>query len=185
MKYDDTVLTILQHNCNRSTSVMQGLMESGEGADIIAIQEPWIGKTGKGKGKKKNVVCIGEGQITVGNRNFDIVYRQVNETARTMWMIRKDKGLRYTTREDLWDDKDVGVLDVKYGNEKVRIINVYNQRENGGGGSEWCMERFPKGISRGQPTIAVGDFNAKGGSWDLREEEPRGKLVMWVAEEEE
>lgn len=48
-------------------------MESGVQADIIAIQEPWLGEVGKGKGKKKNMVSIGGGNITVGNRNFDII----------------------------------------------------------------------------------------------------------------
>lgn len=67
-------LKILQHNCNRSTNVVQGLMEIGKEVDILAIQEPWIGKTGEKK-KKQEAISIGNGEITVGNSNYHILYR--------------------------------------------------------------------------------------------------------------
>lgn len=100
-------------------------------------------------------------------------------------MVRNDKGLKYTMRDDLWDDKDRSIMDVRYGEKRVRIINVYNQAKQGGKGIGWCMERFPKGVCKGQPTILIGDFNAKGGQWDQKEEEPRGRLVTEVTEGED
>lgn len=68
IKYKHEVWTILQYNCNRSTNVMQGMMESGANGDIIAIQEPWIGKIQGKKKKKKGRIEVGGGEMTVGNK---------------------------------------------------------------------------------------------------------------------
>lgn len=66
-------LVILQHNCNRSINMMQGLMDSGRRADIIAIQEPGIGKTRRGKKNTGGAVELGNREIIVGSQNFDIL----------------------------------------------------------------------------------------------------------------
>lgn len=69
-------LVILQHNCNRSINMMQGLMESGRRADIIEIQEPWIGKTRRGKKNTEGAVDLGNREIIVGSQNFDMLYKK-------------------------------------------------------------------------------------------------------------
>lgn len=155
-------VVIFQQNCNRSTSVRQNLMDIGGKVDILAIQEPWIGE----KNRKKKVlgaVECGNRQITVGQSGYDIVYEQGSEerNARVMWMIRKDSGLKWTVRNDIWKEWDASVLDVKMEKERVlRIVNIYNQDHKKEG--KWCMERIPIGIGMGVDLMVLGDFNAKG-----------------------
>lgn len=178
IRYNHRTLTIWQHNCNRSTNVMQGMMESGVSADIIAIQEPWIGKVGGKRKKKKNQIELVEGEITVGNQNFDIIYKKGEQQARVMWMISKDLGLKYTTRDDVWDDVDAAVLDVEIkeksrGKRKLRIMNIYNHEARGQRRGGWCMERMPAGIGGSQMSVILGDMNAKGGcgmTWSQQKE---------------
>lgn len=177
-------LRILQHNCNRSTNVMQGLMESGVKADVIAIQEPWVGKLER-KRKVRGAVGLGNGQITVGSGNFDVIFRQhPTETGRVMWMVRRDKNIRYSVRNDIWDDRDGSVLDVTHGEETTRIINIYHQASQNGS-TEWCLRRFPRNPCSGQKTILLGDFNAKAMAWDWRSEAIREEEVMRVVERNE
>jgi hypothetical protein len=95
MKDKPRVLTILQHNCNRSTNVMQGIIDLDAGADILAIQEPWIGK----KGKRTNVVRTEGRKYTVGHQGYEIIYS--SSESRVMWMIKNDSRLVYSVREDV------------------------------------------------------------------------------------
>lgn len=194
MSYNHKVMTILQHNCNRSTNVMQGLMDSGVRSDIIAIQEPWIGKIGKRKRKtKKNEVSLGGGEVTVGNRNFDIIYKQGDEHARVMWMVRKDMGLKYEIRDDVWEHPDTSIIDVEIeggenegGKRRIRIVNIYNQAVVKSDRGGWCMKKMPRGVGRGQPTVILGDMNTTGGPWDSREEPTtRAREIEEQMEEEE
>ena len=42
--FESAKFRILQHNCNRSTNVMQTILEYAvKNADIVLVQEPWIG----------------------------------------------------------------------------------------------------------------------------------------------
>jgi hypothetical protein len=104
---------------------MQGLMDTGGKSDVIAIQEPWIGDKNRKK-KTKGAVEVGGGKITVGHQGYDIIFQGGTENARVMWMVRKDAGLKYEIRNDIWKDPDASVMDVKLKEGTLRIVNVYN-----------------------------------------------------------
>lgn len=112
------------------------MIESGKQGDIIAIQEPWIGDKNRGKKKIPGMSKLGGKQITVGNPNFNIIYRIKKENkagdARVMWMIQKDKNLKYNIHDNIWDHLDLSVMDLEMGEEKLKIMNLYNQTRRGG-----------------------------------------------------
>lgn len=84
---------------------------------------------------------------------------------RVIWMIRKDRKLQYSIRDDLWDHPDRTVLDVAMEDGTVtRIVNWYQQERKGGGG--WCMRQLPVRIWCGQRTLIVGEFNAHSNVWN-------------------
>lgn len=72
-------IRIVQINCNKSTNVMQGVMEVAGDADIIAIQEPWIGR-------EQQTVDQTKFATTVGHSGYHILHRKTtdNEKARVM-----------------------------------------------------------------------------------------------------
>ncbi|KAI5848610.1 hypothetical protein DFP73DRAFT_592221 [Morchella snyderi] len=69
------------HNCNGSTNVMQGLMESGRETDIIAIQEPYIGKI-KGNKNVRGATELGDGE-----------HQQTRRLRQTLWALRAPRAL--------------------------------------------------------------------------------------------
>lgn len=171
---------IVQINCNKSTNVMQGVMEVGGDADIIAIQEPWIGR-------EQQTVDQTKYALTVGHAGYDIIFRKNTdgEKARVMWMVRKDRGLRYSIHNDLWDNRDASVMDVTLSdNSTLRIINIYHQANQTSKGSPGCvLRRFPPNLCHGQITAIVGDFNAHSQIWNPRITKPiREEEVMEIME---
>lgn len=131
-------IRVVQINCNKSTNVMQGVMEIAGDADVIAIQEPWIGREQQRVDQTKFAT-------TVGHSGYHILHRKTNDTgkARVMWMIRKDRNLQFSCRSDLWDDRDAGVLDVTLeGGSTVRLVNIYHQASTGNHPG-WVLDRFP------------------------------------------
>lgn len=159
-------------------------MENEEKAEVIAVQDPWIGKADGGTKKQRRAneeTQLGSSEITVASSNYDIIFKQ-NCKARVMWMIRKNAGIKYDTRDDLWDNPDTGIIDIKTRGGRLRIINIYNQAGTDREG--WCMKRVPHGITRGQTTIMLGDFNAKGAEWDEGAEPIREEMIRDTVQRE-
>lgn len=107
--------------------------------------------------------------LTVGHAGYEILARPTTNKIKTrvMWMVRKESGLRFSVRDDVWSHPDASGLDVTMENgTTVRVVNKYHQERRGGGG--WCLRQLPAGISRGQTTMILGDFNAHSNVWDAR-----------------
>ena len=87
-------LRILQHNCNRSTNVMQTILEYAvKNADIVLLQEPWIGND----------------NISISHPAFiKIAFNtEQNVKARTMAFVSKNAKLNCTPRYDISNDSDI------------------------------------------------------------------------------
>lgn len=153
-------IRVVQINCTKSTNVMQGVMEVAGDADVIAIQEPWIGR-------EQQTVDQTKFATTVGHSGYLILHRKTtdDEKARVMWMVRKDRNLQFSCRTDLWDDKDARVLDVTMDNGNVvRLVNIYHQASTGNHPG-WVLNCFPDHLCERQETVVMGDFNAHSNLW--------------------
>lgn len=166
-------IRVVQINCNKSTNVMQGVMEVAGDADVIAIQEPWIGK-------EQQTVDQTKFATTVGHSGYHILHRKTTDTrkARVMWMIRKDRNLLFSCRNDLWDDRDASVLDITIeGGNTVRLVNVYHQASTGSDPG-WVLNRFPDHLCKDQETVVMGDFNAHSNLWNPKVSTPVREEVV-------
>ena len=94
--FESAKLRILQHNCNRSTNVMQTILEYAvKNADIVLVQEPWIGND------NISISHPAFTKIAFNNNN------QANFKARTMAFISKNSNINCTPRYDISNYSDI------------------------------------------------------------------------------
>lgn len=138
---------------------MQVAMDLGKDCDIIAIQEPWIGRN-------ERTIDQTEYTQTIGQNGYEILFSKSEKKRKTrvMWMVRKDRGLRYSIRNDIWKEWDASVMDIEGERGGIRNVNIYNQQHDQEGG--WCTNRIPTGIARQQTTLILADFNAHNNLWN-------------------
>ena len=146
--FESAKLRILQHNCNRSTNVMQTILEYAvKNADIVLLQEPWIGNDN---------ISISHPAFTKIAFNND---NQANFKARTMAFISKNSNINCTPRYDISNDLDIQVLDILSNVENFMIFNIYNEK-NQEDDQEYTIERKSILLDIFEKAIICEDFNA-------------------------
>src|SRR5690349_18185828 len=93
-----STVRILQHNCMRSKDVMHSILESAvQNADILLLQEPWIGLN----------------NTTVGHPSFASILPKEKPDRRSrvaLFYSRSFPSLCINVRPDLLDDPDLLAL---------------------------------------------------------------------------
>src|SRR5436853_3756489 len=109
-----STIRILQHNCARSSNVMYSLLNTAErDVNIIITQEPWLSRDGN----------------TISHASFHLYVANNEERARTaIYVLNVHKHFTANIRNDIIDDGDVQIIDIRILNETFRIYNVYNER---------------------------------------------------------
>jgi len=119
-------------------------------ADLVYLQEP-PGKTGR----------IGISHLA----------DEIRKRKRVWTAVRKGSGLGTDTQIDLsrGANDNVMVTELKRrGENKTRIINVYDQRDLQTGERRARKLDWPRTIRLGGGTMIAGDMNAHSGRWDPR-----------------
>lgn len=154
-------IRIIQHNCGRSPDATQAILEIAvQTADVVLLQEPWIGSSG----------------FTISHPSFESVLP--GGTAQrhprvAIFLSRTNTFLSATMRPDLIDDPDAMAVELATPCiDSVILYNIYNQTIERGG--QQTMERlfqldhtFPKRC------LFTGDFNAHHPWWNSRIRTPK------------
>src|SRR4051794_20277608 len=108
-----STIRVLQHNCARSSNVMYSLLNTAEkDVDIIITQESWLSRDGN----------------TISHAFFHSYVANNEERARTaIYVSNVYKHFTANIRNDIIDDGDVQIIDIRISNETFRIYNVYNE----------------------------------------------------------
>ena len=82
--------------------------------DIIFIQEPWIRNSST---------------ITHSGYNSIIPIPLSNKRPRVITFYSKNMPFEITERQDLLNDEDCQIIDIRYNSEVLRIFNIYNEKQ--------------------------------------------------------
>src|ERR1700704_1721444 len=171
-----TPIRIIQHNCARSTNVMQSCLNSATNtADLVLLQEPWI---------------MRETGTTISHPSFQSIIPRPTAGQRprvAAFVSRTNIHLRCALRMDISDDPDILALDIHSpGIPTTTVLCVYNERSQEEGDQQYTVERALTRIELPARAIICGDFNSHYGWWDsatsnvLRAE----GLIRWLAQYE-
>ena len=106
--FETAKLRILQHNCNRSTNVMQTILEyTVKNANIVLLQESWI---------ENDNISISHFAFTKIAFNND---NQAKFKARIMTFISKSSNINCISRYDISNDSNIQMLDISSNNENL------------------------------------------------------------------
>ena len=113
-----TKIHILQHNCARSTNVMQSCLNSAiNTADIILFQEPWIGR---------------DNITTVSHPVFTCLIPATSNDCRprvAAFIFKTKVQLVCTPRPDITMDLDIQALSILApGLKDTLLLNIYNEK---------------------------------------------------------
>ena len=144
---------VLQHNCARSKEVMHSVLETAvKNADILLLQEPWIGPK----------------YTTVGHPTFVSILPKDTPSRRprvAIFYSRAFPRLAVNVRSDLIDDEDILALEVSTPQlETFTIFNVYNEQVDGRG--PYTVERKLQDFSLPRRCLLAGDFNSHNTWWN-------------------
>src|SRR5690554_1900467 len=122
-----TRIRLVQHNCARSSPILEGCLQSAvRTADIVLIQEPRIADDLSFQG---------------GHPAFDTLLppTRSGEKPRVMAFISKSHPyLKVGPRPDLCDDPDIQILEVSTpAITPFFTINIYNEKRD----NQWTLER--------------------------------------------
>jgi len=144
---------------------MHSVLETAvKNADILLLQEPWIGPSFS----------------TVGHPTFNSILPKDKPTRRprvAVYYSRTLVGLSVNLRSDLVVDEDVMALEVSTPElETVTILNVYNERVDGQG--EYTLERTMQDFPFPRRCLLLGDFNAHNTWWNSQVQGHRNDEVL-------
>ena len=126
-----TPIRIIQHNCARSTNVMQSCLNSATNtADLVLLQEPWI---------------MRETGTTISHPSFQSIIPRPTAGQRprvAAFVSRTNIHLRCALRTDISDDPDILALDIHSpGIPTTRVLCVYNETSQEEGDQQYTVER--------------------------------------------
>ena len=137
---------ILQHYCNRSTNVMQTVLEYAvKNVNIVLLQESWI--------ENDNISISHFAFIKIA---FNI---EQNVKARTMTFVSKNAKLNYFSRYNILNHSNIQMLNISSNVKNFIIFNVYNEKyqdEN----QSYAVERKLTSIDIPEKAFICEDFNA-------------------------
>jgi hypothetical protein len=157
-------IRILQHNCAKSNTIMDTFLHIGiQKADILLIQEPWIRE-----------------DKTLSHPNY-ITFIPTGPNPRVATFVSKTLSLECIYRSDWTEDPDILPLEIQQGNDKLLIMNIYNEKRNFNNENLWTVERTLQYLDLPPKAIVCGDFNAHHHWWSPKEQEIRAEnLITWL-----
>src|SRR5437660_10580006 len=112
-------IRILQHNCNRNIYAMHSCLETAEkSADIVIIQEPWVGG--------------GEGSQNFHYISYPSFHQLISTTTnrpRTLtYLSSTNPYLKAFLQPNIFNDEDIQVIQISTPNiEPIFLFNIYNE----------------------------------------------------------
>ena len=161
-------IRVLVHNTARSHPVLTSTLElAATSADIVLVQEPWIGTTGR----------------TVPHPSFQAILPTGAQRLRTAAFINiASPWIRASPRPDISQDSDMLVLDISTPSiPTTRLVNIYNEVSQQRETLDRTVERSLVKQTPHCRSVFTGDFNAHHPWWNSnRRAERSDKLVDWA-----
>ena len=151
-------IRIIQHNYNRSDIAMHSCLQTAEtSADIVIIQEPWIGTN-----NDRQNYC------SISHPSFLMLMSPTTHCPRTLTYVSKTNPyLKASLQPDICSDKDIQVIKISTPNlEPIFLFNIYNETPRYDCSQPYTVERRHKNIPLPPRTILAGDFNAHHMWWN-------------------
>src|ERR1700710_967200 len=166
---------IIQHNCNRSTTAMHSCLKSAENtADIVIIQEPWIGTNESPPS-----------YYTISHPSFTLLLSQPDHCPRTAtYITRTNPHINANLRTDLCNDEDIQILSISTPSiDTLFLFNIYNKKPRYDQTQPYTVDRILKNINIPTRTILAGNFNAHHPWWNYSTKRPiRHETLIQISE---
>jgi hypothetical protein len=131
---------------------MQKCLHSTEGnADIIIIQEPWIGTNEEEKT-----------HYTISHPSFDCLISHTEHCPRMITFYSKtNQHLQISLQPNICNDEDIQVLKISTPTiDPIYLFNIYNETPRYNRKLPYTVERKLQRTNLLERTIPAGDFNA-------------------------
>ena len=166
---------IIQHNCNRSTTAMHSCLKSAENtADIVIIQEPWIGTNESPPS-----------HYTISHPSFILLLSQTHHCPRPATDITKtNPHINANLRTDLCTDEDIQIISITTPSiDTLFLFNIYNEKPRYDQTLPYTIDRILKNINIPTRSILAGDFNAHHPWWNSSTKRPiRHETLLQITE---
>ena len=135
------------------------LLTTETSADIVIIQEPWIGTNSDGKNN-----------FSISHPSFLMLMSPTTHCPRTLtYVSNTNPYLKAALQPDICSDEDIQVIKISTPNLKpVYLFNIYNETPRYDRSQPYTVERKLKNITLPPRTILAGDFNAHHMWWNSR-----------------
>ena len=137
---------------------MHSCLKSAENtADIVIIQEPWIGTNE-----------TPPSFYTISHPSFTLLLSHPEHCPRTATYITKtNPHLKVNLQTDLCNDEDIQILSITTPSiETLYLFNIYNEKPRYNPTSPYTLDRILKKTNIPARSILAGDFNAHHPWWN-------------------
>jgi len=152
--YSPTKIRIIQHNCNRSSLVINTLLDFAVGtADLLLLQEP-------GFNPDNTFITTHPGfELLIPPKNL----RKHNRTI--AYVAKNNPYIKCSPRTDISQDPDIQVLEISTPSiAPITVFNIYNEHE--GVSNLYTIARSFTKIPLPERCIIAGDMNAHHTWWN-------------------
>jgi hypothetical protein len=157
-----TSLRILQINLNRSLPATESALQTAIELkiDILLVQEPWITTSTTSTGTKDFTTAR-----SVNHQSFvQILPKHLDLRPRTLvYVLRSNTSILASLATTSPEDPDVLVVDILEGQNKVQLVNIYNQDNYL---QQKTTDRWLYSYRLQPDSIIAGDFNTHHPWWD-------------------
>jgi hypothetical protein len=172
-------LRVFQLNAAKANPRIHALLNTLTFIDIVLLQEPWYRRIGISRSDSNpNGTDILGG---VSNPAWDLLEPSAaGRPGVSVYVRRGIKGLSTMVRPDIINHRNAIVVDFRYGDDRFRLINVYNPDGDGG---DIIDTLTSIDLDPGIPTAVSGDFNLHHQEWALhpvRNDRSAGVLLEWA-----
>ena len=153
-------IRIIQHNCNRSDTAMHTCLHTAENtADIVIIQEPWIGHN-----------TNDQTFYSISHPSFCLLISPTKHHPRTLtYVSNTNPHLKAALQPNICNDEDIQVVKINTPTiEPIYLFNIYNETPRYDRTLPYTIERILQQITLPERTILAGDFNAHHLWWNSK-----------------
>ena len=161
-------IRIMSVNMNRQSALTHALLQTSD-ADILIIQEPWVGtvQTGRSDFNPSGIEIPG----TTNNNMWQLYLPSFTDrdSVRVAAYVKADFAHTFAIHNHLThslSSPESMILDISFGEELLRIVNVYHRTHNNSDGHN-LVHLLSSSLDPLVPTLLMGDFNTHSNIWSF------------------
>jgi hypothetical protein len=168
-------IKVLQVNLNRSQLATESALQIAikYKVDLIIVQEPWLVPS----------LDYNTAYLVAHPSYTQILPKDLRYRPRTLAYISKEFKPLVSLATSSPLDTDLLVLDVIQGNQRIQIVNIYQEKDQGGGELK-TIQRSLTQLALYSHSLILGDFNTHHPRWDplikTRASSQDTSLIEWI-----